>query len=218
MRTLEASPSGLSNFTVEKKENGRALLLKWSEPSQPNGMIKVIFILTLHLIKKEKGNVSYLIKIFLLKRTRSNALYFKIRQKSYVSTRHSVSTLACGYIKISINIPVLPHDCKCSSTVNQIVHLMYRRLRMKAHNVTWRTLDIAKMRFYKTWVWQNVVLTFGTSFSSVISTDCKPLTARFATGGVYLEFFLKWFSLELACNKLCASPWSPAMKLVNEQI
>ncbi|KAI1240568.1 hypothetical protein IHE44_0008996 [Lamprotornis superbus] len=40
VRTLEASPSGLSNFTVEKKENGRALLLKWSEPSQPNGVIK----------------------------------------------------------------------------------------------------------------------------------------------------------------------------------
>uniref|UniRef100_H3A4S8 Usherin n=1 Tax=Latimeria chalumnae TaxID=7897 RepID=H3A4S8_LATCH len=40
VRTLEASPSGLSNFTVEKRENGRALLLKWSEPSKPNGVIK----------------------------------------------------------------------------------------------------------------------------------------------------------------------------------
>lgn len=41
VRTLEASPSGLSNFVVEKKENGRALLLKWEEPSKPNGNIKV---------------------------------------------------------------------------------------------------------------------------------------------------------------------------------
>lgn len=64
VRTLEASPSGLGNFTVEKKENGRALLLKWSEPSQPNGVIKVIFILTVHLIKKEKGNAEYQIKTF----------------------------------------------------------------------------------------------------------------------------------------------------------
>lgn len=42
VRTLEASPSGLSNFTVDKKENGRALLLRWAEPSKPNGNIKVI--------------------------------------------------------------------------------------------------------------------------------------------------------------------------------
>ncbi|KAH0622701.1 hypothetical protein JD844_025231 [Phrynosoma platyrhinos] len=41
VRTLEASPSGLRNFTVEKKENGRALLLKWAEPSKPNGDIKI---------------------------------------------------------------------------------------------------------------------------------------------------------------------------------
>ncbi|MGH0160152.1 UNVERIFIED_CONTAM: hypothetical protein FKN15_047159, partial [Acipenser sinensis] len=40
VRTLEASPSGLNNFTVEKRENGRALLLKWSEPLKPNGVIK----------------------------------------------------------------------------------------------------------------------------------------------------------------------------------
>ncbi|XP_042331708.1 LOW QUALITY PROTEIN: usherin [Sceloporus undulatus] len=41
VRTLEASPNGLRNFTVEKKENGRALLLKWAEPSKPNGDIKI---------------------------------------------------------------------------------------------------------------------------------------------------------------------------------
>uniref|UniRef100_A0A8C9BFN6 Usherin n=1 Tax=Phocoena sinus TaxID=42100 RepID=A0A8C9BFN6_PHOSS len=40
VRTLESSPSGLSYFTVEQKENGRALLLQWSEPVRTNGVIK----------------------------------------------------------------------------------------------------------------------------------------------------------------------------------
>ncbi|KAG3258086.1 usherin, transcript variant X1 [Ictidomys tridecemlineatus] len=40
IQTLESSPSELSNFTVEQKENGRALLLQWSEPKRTNGMIK----------------------------------------------------------------------------------------------------------------------------------------------------------------------------------
>ncbi|XP_004439711.1 PREDICTED: usherin [Ceratotherium simum simum] len=41
VQTLESSPSGLSNFTVEPKENGRALLLQWSEPVRTNGVIKL---------------------------------------------------------------------------------------------------------------------------------------------------------------------------------
>nr|XP_031294235.1 usherin [Camelus dromedarius]XP_031294237.1 usherin [Camelus dromedarius] len=40
VHTLESSPSGLSNFTVQQKENGRALLLQWSEPARTNGVIK----------------------------------------------------------------------------------------------------------------------------------------------------------------------------------
>ncbi|XP_003419924.2 usherin [Loxodonta africana] len=40
VQTLESSPSGLSNFTVERKENGQALLLQWSEPTRANGVIK----------------------------------------------------------------------------------------------------------------------------------------------------------------------------------
>ncbi|XP_058895005.1 usherin [Kogia breviceps] len=40
VRTLESSPSGLSYFTAEQKENGRALLLHWSEPIRTNGVIK----------------------------------------------------------------------------------------------------------------------------------------------------------------------------------
>ncbi|XP_078016774.1 usherin [Epinephelus lanceolatus] len=39
IRTLEASPAGLSNFTVEQREQGRALLLSWTQPSSPNGII-----------------------------------------------------------------------------------------------------------------------------------------------------------------------------------
>ncbi|KAK9412020.1 usherin [Crotalus adamanteus] len=52
VRTLEASPSGLSNFTVDKKENGRALLLRWAEPSKPNGNIKIYNIFN-------DGNLEY---------------------------------------------------------------------------------------------------------------------------------------------------------------
>ncbi|CAH2254292.1 usherin [Pelobates cultripes] len=40
VQTSEASPSGLSNFVVEKKEDGRALLLEWSEPRRPNGVLQ----------------------------------------------------------------------------------------------------------------------------------------------------------------------------------
>ncbi|KAM9366692.1 usherin [Symphorus nematophorus] len=39
IRTLEASPAGLTNFTVEQREQGRALLLNWDQPSAPNGII-----------------------------------------------------------------------------------------------------------------------------------------------------------------------------------
>lgn len=42
VRTLQASPSGLDNFSVEKREHGRALLLHWHEPASPNGVIKVL--------------------------------------------------------------------------------------------------------------------------------------------------------------------------------
>lgn len=42
VQTPESSPSGLSNFTVEQKENGRALLLQWSEPVRTNGVIQVM--------------------------------------------------------------------------------------------------------------------------------------------------------------------------------
>ncbi|XP_051920397.1 usherin isoform X1 [Hippocampus zosterae] len=40
-RTLEASPAGLANFSVEQKEQGRSLLLNWDPPSSPNGVVTV---------------------------------------------------------------------------------------------------------------------------------------------------------------------------------
>uniref|UniRef100_A0A4W4GYM7 Usher syndrome 2A (autosomal recessive, mild) n=1 Tax=Electrophorus electricus TaxID=8005 RepID=A0A4W4GYM7_ELEEL len=41
LRTLQASPSGLGIFSVEKCEHGRALLLQWLEPTLPNGVLKM---------------------------------------------------------------------------------------------------------------------------------------------------------------------------------
>ncbi|XP_040523225.1 usherin isoform X4 [Gallus gallus] len=70
VRTLEASPSGLSNFTVEKKENGRALLLKWSEPSEPNGIIK-----TYNIFSDDNLEYSGLSRQFLFRRLEPYTLY-----------------------------------------------------------------------------------------------------------------------------------------------
>ena len=41
IRTLEASPAGLANFSLEQREQGRALLLTWDTPHTPNGVITV---------------------------------------------------------------------------------------------------------------------------------------------------------------------------------
>ncbi|XP_078412490.1 usherin [Cetorhinus maximus] len=70
IRTLEASPSGLSNFTVEQRENGRALLLKWSEPNNPNGIIKTYNIYS-------DGNLEYsgLFRQFLFRRLEPYTVY-----------------------------------------------------------------------------------------------------------------------------------------------
>ncbi|KAM3876945.1 usherin [Diretmus argenteus] len=38
-RTMEDSPAGLANFTVEQREQSRALLLSWDQPHTPNGVI-----------------------------------------------------------------------------------------------------------------------------------------------------------------------------------
>ncbi|XP_036133319.1 usherin [Molossus molossus] len=44
VRTLESSPSGLGNLTVEQREDGRALLLGWPEPVRTNGVIKAYHV------------------------------------------------------------------------------------------------------------------------------------------------------------------------------
>lgn len=53
IRTQEASPAGLSNFTVEQREQGRALLLSWDQPSAPHGVI------TVHTIHTTKTQNTY---------------------------------------------------------------------------------------------------------------------------------------------------------------
>ncbi|XP_074120778.1 usherin [Sminthopsis crassicaudata] len=70
VRTLESSPSGLSNFTVERKENGRALLLQWPEPIKTNGVIKAYNIFS-------DGNLEYtgLSRQFLFRRLEPFTLY-----------------------------------------------------------------------------------------------------------------------------------------------
>ncbi|XP_041418335.1 usherin [Xenopus laevis] len=51
-QTMEASPSGLSNFTVEKKDDGKALLLRWKAPERTNGKIQMYNVFC-------DGNVEY---------------------------------------------------------------------------------------------------------------------------------------------------------------
>lgn len=39
--TEQSFPGGLDNITVETREDGRALLLHWLEPTTPNGVVTV---------------------------------------------------------------------------------------------------------------------------------------------------------------------------------
>ncbi|MFT7813012.1 usherin [Arapaima gigas] len=70
VRTLEAPPSGLANFTVEKRKDGRALLLYWSEPASPNGVIRVYNIYS-------EGNLEFsgLSRQFLFRRLEPYTVY-----------------------------------------------------------------------------------------------------------------------------------------------
>ncbi|XP_002760562.4 usherin [Callithrix jacchus] len=62
IQTLESSPSGLRNFTVEQKENGRALLLQWSEPMRTNGAIKTYNIFSDGLLEYAGLNRQFLFR------------------------------------------------------------------------------------------------------------------------------------------------------------
>ncbi|XP_056269140.1 usherin isoform X3 [Pseudoliparis swirei] len=70
IRTLEASPAGLANFTVEQRERGRALLLIWDQPSAPNGII------TMYNVYSE-GNLEFsgLLRNFLFRRLEPWTMY-----------------------------------------------------------------------------------------------------------------------------------------------
>ncbi|XP_048212729.1 usherin [Perognathus longimembris pacificus] len=62
IRTFESSPSGLGNFTVEQKENGRALLLQWSEPVRTNGVLKMYNIFSDGLLEYTGLNRQFLFR------------------------------------------------------------------------------------------------------------------------------------------------------------
>ncbi|KAG7465654.1 hypothetical protein MATL_G00155810 [Megalops atlanticus] len=70
VRTLEASPSGLANFTVEKRESGRALLLHWPEPAKPNGVIKMY-----NIYSEDNLEFSGLSRQFLFRRLEPYTVY-----------------------------------------------------------------------------------------------------------------------------------------------
>ncbi|KAM9316854.1 usherin [Gastrophryne carolinensis] len=70
IRTLEAAPSGLRNFSVETRENGRALLLQWSPPERTNGLLKTYNIYS-------DGNLEFsgLTRQFLFRRLEPYTVY-----------------------------------------------------------------------------------------------------------------------------------------------
>uniref|UniRef100_A0A672FK37 Usher syndrome 2A (autosomal recessive, mild) n=1 Tax=Salarias fasciatus TaxID=181472 RepID=A0A672FK37_SALFA len=70
VRTLEASPAGLANFTVEQREQGRALLLSWDQPRAPHGVIMMYNIYS-------EGNLEFsgLSRSFLFRRLEPWTVY-----------------------------------------------------------------------------------------------------------------------------------------------
>ncbi|KAG9484595.1 hypothetical protein GDO78_010137 [Eleutherodactylus coqui] len=69
IKTLEAAPSAM-NFTVDKTEGGRALLLKWSQPARTNGALMMYNVYS-------DGNLEYsgLSEQFLLRRLEPYTVY-----------------------------------------------------------------------------------------------------------------------------------------------
>ncbi|TWW67416.1 Usherin Usher syndrome type IIa protein [Takifugu flavidus] len=70
IRTLEASPAHLTNFTVEQREQGRALLLSWEQPRTPNGIITMY-----HLYNEGNLEFSGLSRNFLFRRLEPWTMY-----------------------------------------------------------------------------------------------------------------------------------------------
>ncbi|KAM8817678.1 usherin isoform 1-T1 [Rhynchonycteris naso] len=70
VRTLESSPSGPSNLTVEQRENGRALLLRWAEPERTNGVIR-----TYHVFSDGILEYAGLSRQFLFRRLEPSTVY-----------------------------------------------------------------------------------------------------------------------------------------------
>uniref|UniRef100_A0A8C7Q6N4 Usher syndrome 2A (autosomal recessive, mild) n=1 Tax=Oncorhynchus mykiss TaxID=8022 RepID=A0A8C7Q6N4_ONCMY len=70
IRTLEASPAGLANFSLEQREQGRALLLTWDTPHTPNGVIT-----SYNIYSEENLEFSGLSRQFLFRRLEPFSLY-----------------------------------------------------------------------------------------------------------------------------------------------
>ncbi|GAB1285872.1 Usherin [Apodemus speciosus] len=86
IKTLESAPSGLTNFTVEQRESGRALLLGWSEPIRTNGVIKAYNIFSDGLLE-----YSGLGRQFLFRRLAPFTLYtLTLEACTAVGCAHSV--------------------------------------------------------------------------------------------------------------------------------
>ncbi|XP_055085949.1 usherin [Periophthalmus magnuspinnatus] len=62
IKTLEASPADLTNFTVEHREQGRALLLSWGEPASPNGVITMYNLYSEGLLEFSGQSRSFLFR------------------------------------------------------------------------------------------------------------------------------------------------------------
>ncbi|XP_018411554.1 PREDICTED: usherin [Nanorana parkeri] len=70
VQTWEAAPSGLSNFTVDNRESGRALLLQWSAPERTNGIL-----LMYNIYSDDNLEYSGLARQFLFRRLEPYTVY-----------------------------------------------------------------------------------------------------------------------------------------------
>ncbi|KAM5165253.1 usherin [Mantella aurantiaca] len=73
VQTWEAAPSGLNNFTVEKRESGRALLLQWSAPERTNAIL-----LMYNIYSDDNLEYSGLAQQFLFRRLEPYTVYYLV--------------------------------------------------------------------------------------------------------------------------------------------
>ncbi|KAG8443757.1 hypothetical protein GDO86_009076, partial [Hymenochirus boettgeri] len=108
VQTMEDSPSGLSNFTVDKRENGRALLLKWKHPESTNGKIQMYHVFC-------NGNLEY-----------SGLSHQFLYQRLQPYTNYSVVLEACTAAGCTRTFPQLIQTEEALPTVQlaPLIHLI----------------------------------------------------------------------------------------------